>query len=236
MGIQFNENSEELGQSARTALSSLLADNYRRPILLLCSGGSAFELLHGIPKETLGPHITIGTLDERYSTDETINNFAQLQKTDFYKTAIRAGAHIIDTRPNEEETIDELARRFEHELRVWRTSNPDGVIIATQGIGPDGHTAGIMPFPEDPARFRELFESPNVWVYGYDAGEKNQYPLRATTTITFLKKIDHSIVYCVGENKREALSRVFSKEGTHAETPARILREMKNVVIFTDIF
>lgn len=234
MDIRTNENSERLRHEAQTALTVLLNDNRDRQILLLCSGGSAFELLREIPKESLGPHVTLGVLDERYSTDGAVNNFSQLQKTEFYTIAVDAGAHTIDTRPQEKETIEHLAQRFEKELRFWRTNNPDGIVIATMGIGPDGHTAGIMPFPEDPEQFRKYFENPDVWVCGYDAGEKNQYPLRVTTTIPFLKEIDHSIAYCTGENKREAVTRVLTDEGTYAETPARVIRDIKNVTLFTD--
>lgn len=235
MDIRTNESVERLGHEAQTALKALLHDNRDQQILLLCSGGSASELLHEIPKETLGQHITLGVLDERYSAEEAINNFAQLQKCEFYKTALDVGAHTIDTRLQDRETIEHLARRFEKELRFWRINNPDGIVIATMGIGPDGHTAGIMPFPEDPERFCQYFENPDVWVCGYDAGEKNQYPLRVTTTMTFLKEIDHSIVYCAGENKRVALKRVLAKDGSYAETPARVIRDMKHVTLFTDI-
>lgn len=235
MDIRTNESVERLGHEAQTALKALLHDNRDQQILLLCSGGSCFELLSEILKDTIGSHITLGALDERYSAEETINNFAQLQKLEFYTTAIDAGVRTIDTRPKDKETIEHLAQRFERVLRLWRTNNPGGVVIATMGIGLDGHTAGIMPFPEDTARFHELFENPDVWVCGYDAGEKNQYPLRVTTTLTFLKEIDYSIVYCVGESKRDALMRVLADGGTYAETPARVIRDIKNVALFTDI-
>lgn len=234
MEIQRNENIEILLNSARNLLTSLLKKMKGRAILFLCSGGSALELLRDIPSECFNSDITIGVLDERYSRDEAVNNFAQLQNFPFYTIAVDAGARIIDTRPQDKETIEHLAQRFEKELRLWHTNNTDGIVIATMGIGPDGHTAGIMPFPEDPERFCEYFESPDMWVCGYDAGEKNQYPLRVTPTMTFLKKIDHSIVFCVGENKREALARVLADEGTYAETPARVIRDIKNVTLFTD--
>lgn len=235
MDIRTNENIEILLSSARNLLTSLLNKREGRAILFLCSGGSAFELLHDISPECFSSALTIGVIDERYSRDEAVNNFAQLQKTDFYKVAVRAGAHTIDTFPRADETLEMLARRFEGELKGWMENNQSGLMVATMGIGEDGHTAGIMPFPEDRATFSALFEDSDVWVRGYDAGKKSKYPLRITTTITFLKEIDHSIVYCVGENKREALMRVFADTGTRAETPSRVIRDIKNVMLFTDI-
>lgn len=235
MDIQRIENIEQLQHAARTKLVDFLREDASGPILLLCSGGSALDLFRDIQEDCFGSHITIGVLDERYSRDEAVNNFAQLRNTDFFKTAVCAGVRYIDTRPQEGETMERLAHRFERELHTWRKNNPEGVIIITQGIGPDGHTAGIMPFPEDPERFHELFENQDVWVRGYDAGNKNQHPLRITATITFLKTINHSIVYCVGENKRAALKQVIAEQGTCAGTPARVIRDMKNVTFFTDI-
>jgi len=43
------------------------------------------------------------------------------------------------------------------------------------------------------------------------------------------------VVFMVGEEKRNALERVLAEEGMLAETPARIVREMRDATIFTDI-
>lgn len=222
-------------KKARETLIDLLVERKDRAVLFLVSGGSALDLLTDMPGDCISVHTTIGVLDERFSTDPMANNFALLEKTDFFQKGKTAGAHSIDTRPHEGEGIEGLAMRFEAVLRSWCTLHPDGAIIITQGIGPDGHTAGIMPFLENEDLLRELFLDDSHWVRGYDAGTKNQYPLRVTTTLSFLKLVDYSIVYCVGENKREALSRVYAKEGSLAQTPARIIREMKEVGIFTDL-
>ncbi|MBI4253141.1 6-phosphogluconolactonase [Candidatus Uhrbacteria bacterium] len=235
MDIRTNSNAELLGQEARTVLAKFLKNNARRSILLLCSGGSALDLLQDTPKDCLGPNMTLGVLDERYSSDEAINNFAQLEKTSFFQAARRAGAHVIDTRPKEGETHEQLTLRFESELRSWMKDHPGGIIVATMGIGSDGHTAGIMPFPEDETLFWALFGELGRFVQDYDAGDKNQHPQRITITLSFLVMINHAIVYCVGEGKRIALERVMAEEGSCAHTPARIIREMKDVLLFTDI-
>lgn len=229
-------NVQEAQARAGKSLCSLLigAKKQSRSVLLLLSGGSAFSLLTSIHKDVLGVHVTIGMLDERFSTDESVNNFAQFTKIPFHANARAAGALFIDTRIIEHETQEALATRFEKALRGWVRAYADGVVIATMGVGVDGHTAGIMPFPENTELFGQLFEDEEKWVTAYDAGDKNPYPLRVTITMPFLRmRTDHAIVYVVGEEKKAAMERVFSVRGSLVETPARIFHEMKDVRLFT---
>ena len=201
-----------------------------RPILFLLSGGSAFDLLEEIDIENFGSHVTVGALDERFSTDPKINNFAQLVKTEFYRRVKEKGVQFIDTRIKEGETLLGLAERLEKVLREWKEKHPDGKVIITQGIGTDGHTAGIMPHPESP----EMFENPDKWVIGYDAREKLQPPLRVTVTFPFLRNIvDYSIVYAKSGEKKKILEKVIAKQDSLAQIPALIIHEMKNVILFS---
>jgi len=39
----------------------------------------------------------------------------------------------------------------------------------------------------------------------------------------------------VGEDKKDALERVFTKEGSLDETPARVIHEMALVYVYTDL-
>ena len=144
------------------------------------------------------------------------------------------GVLLIDTRIKENETQDDLAHRFEEGLKSWIETHANGVVIATMGVGKDGHTAGIMPYPENPALFRSLFEDEEKWVVAHDAGDKNPHSLRVTVTLPFLRMVDHAVVYVVGEEKRATFERVLAENGALAETPARIIREMKDVRLFTD--
>ncbi len=229
MRIKSYVNAEEALRSAINYLAEILENNKDKPVLLLLSGGSAFSLVDNLD---VGQNVTVGVLDERYSDDESINNFSQLMKTDFYKKAQLVGCKFIDTRfLGESQQV--ATDRFENILRDWKNQNSEGKVIITQGIGPDGHTAGIMPYPEDEEFFRNNFQSDN-WVASYDTKNKNPYPLRITTTITFLiDVVDISIVYAVGEKKKKPLYDLQNK-GSIAEVPARVLKKMKEVVIFTD--
>ena len=237
MELTRARNKEKVKILAKLALNSLLASSKDLPLLFLSSGGSSLEILSGIDKENLGPHLTIGMLDERFSQDPLVNNFLQLKSTAFHRNAKEAGASFIETVPSGEK-LDEFAKSFENSLLSWiQSKGPGGKVFITQGIGADGHTAGIMPYPENPMFFKKTFEDESLWVVGYSAKGKSKYPLRITVTMPFLKKVvDATIVYLIGTEKKEALERVLSPQGTLFETPARIIREMKQVKVFTNIY
>ncbi|HVS79713.1 MAG TPA: 6-phosphogluconolactonase [Candidatus Paceibacterota bacterium] len=211
-----------------------LLDNAEGSVLCMLSGGSAFELLQPFDISKGWERVTITVLDERYSEDEGINNFAQLAKTDFYAKAKSGGASFIDTRIAPSESENELEVRFDDAVKQWLHGNPGGSIVVTMGIGADGHTAGIFPH-EDDEKFRFLFEQDGRFVVGYHA-HTAEYHERLTVTNHFLREhVDHAVVFAVGEGKREAVDRVLSAHGLLSETPARIIREMKDAELFTDI-
>ncbi|MBI3385611.1 6-phosphogluconolactonase [Candidatus Gottesmanbacteria bacterium] len=159
----------------------------------------------------------LGVLDERG------DNFANLKKTKLFQRA-------------------RTFKVTEKNLRDWA-----GRVVITQGIGPDGHTAGIMParnasrseaggpYPEDPTKFAELFDNPDHWVVSYDATGRSPYPNRTTVTMPLLRRVNHSIVYVCGKEKQQALAKTLASGGSLAETPARIIQEMGKVDLFTDI-
>ncbi len=221
-----------VAEEAGRALDRALAGN--APTLFLVSGGSSLPLLSFIRPELLGPHLTIGVVDERYSSDPKINNFAQLVGTEFYKNASDRHASFIDTRPKDEEGLQGLSARFDSSLKEWRDAHPQGRIVITQGIGPDGHTAGIMPFPENPEKFKTLFENPAMWAVGYDASGKSAYPLRVTVTLPFLREVDVAIVYAVGDIKRTALKQGLHETHPLNEVPAGIIKEIRGSAVYTD--
>lgn len=225
---------QKAAKTASIYLNKILQNNLDKKILLLLSGGSAFKLLEKIDKTFLSPNLTISVLDERFSTDPSINNFLQLSKTNFYKDAKEKSCQFLKTVPKIKESLQEMSTRLENEIKLWRLNNPKGIIVITQGIGTDGHTAGIMPYPEDEPAFKRLFESES-WVVGYNALNKNQFPKRVTTTITFLiKEVDYSFVYAVGKDKQEIINRIVNNNINLARLPASVIKQMKNAQIFTE--
>lgn len=224
----------EGAKRAAQTLAAKLTAYKNSPILFLVSGGSTVPMLAHIPKDVCGPHMTVVVLDERYSADPAANNFLQLKAQPMYKTMKQAGCTFIETVPMPHESLEEFAQRYEMELREWHKEHPGGKMVATQGIGIDGHTVGIFPYPKEREWFAKQFDATDRWVVGYDAGRKNQYPLRATTTFPFLRMLDVAIFYCYGDKKRAAVSRAMAKSGDLADTPGRIIHQMRDVHLFTD--
>lgn len=237
MEINYNTTEDAIYTAAVQRLDNLLVQYDDVPVLLLLSGGFALKLLDHIDLASASQQLFVTMLDERLSTDPAISNFGALTKTVFYRDAKDQGAHFIDTRPAEDEHVEELAMRCSRSLRAVLTAHKDLVIIATMGVGADGHTAGIMPYPEDEEFFDATFVSTTQSFIGYDAGTKNQFPLRMSVTISFLRdRVDHAVMLATDAGgDRDALTRVQSDHGKLYNTPARVVRDMQDVSIFTDI-
>lgn len=200
------------------------------PVLLLLSAGSAFDVLAHIKPSVRSPALSIGMLDERYSSDETINNFSQLMGTTFYAEALAAGTHFFDSRIVAGESATDVAHRFEKCLRTWRADHPDGIIIATLGMGGDGHTAGIFP------GYVEHLNRNGAWVEAYEVPlEVNQYTSRITVTPHFLTtEITYAVAYVVGDSKRALLATVLDPSTPPDTYPAALWRSLPNVTVVTD--
>ncbi|OGZ05712.1 MAG: hypothetical protein A2942_00035 [Candidatus Lloydbacteria bacterium RIFCSPLOWO2_01_FULL_50_20] len=207
-------------------------DVEHRDVLFLSSGGSALGVLDRIESGVIGPYLTIGIFDERYDPTNKTSNYAQLRKTAFYQRAVQGGCRLIDTSTQKGQTQEELADYYENELRSWRARHPRGAIMATMGIALDGHTAGIMAFPEDPDRFHELFERER-WIIAYDTGEKNPLRLRVTTTFTFLRYVDLIGIYLVGAEKGPMWRKLMGGDD-YTEIPGRIIKTLPRGAVYTD--
>ncbi len=215
--------------AAGAALSELLREHVARHVLLLVSGGSALALLDFIEADVFGPHLTLSVLDERFSTDPTVNNCAQLERTALFAAAMKRGAMLLSTRVRTGEVIEAVRDRFDAALRDWRVKHPDGVMIATVGMGPDGHTAGIFPGTHG------VDFSGDSWVESYTVPVTvNQYPDRITVTYTFLRTQLHAAVgYVVGSDKYVHLLAIQSTTPTLEAVPAAIFNEIPQLVIYT---
>lgn len=235
MEILRNQNEEVLKQEAGRYFSSLLTKIGSEPTLILFSGGSALEILAHVSLPENTSHLTLGVLDERFTKNVRENNCASLKETAFYKSAVLGGARTIDTSMRFER-VETLAETMNGAWEKWIEKNPSGHILATFGMGADGHTAGIMPYAEDPGMFDILFEDARRAVVGYDAHGKNPIPLRATATLPFLRThITGGVGYITGVSKKPALERVLAPSGTYAETPARVFNDIQTFALFTDI-
>jgi 6-phosphogluconolactonase/glucosamine-6-phosphate isomerase/deaminase len=179
--------------------------------------------------------------DDRFSEELDVNNFAILQSTSFYNSLIDADAFCINTGPNSGESIEEYRARFEKNLKEWRSDFPKGIIVALYGMGADGHTGGMIPGLLDQKGFDAEFNSDDRLVGTFDAesaghADKHEFPVRISTTLSFMRNhVDHAAFYVAGESKRAALAKATQGEGEYHVNPAKIMTEMKDAIVFTDI-
>ncbi len=223
-------------EDAVYALNTALRDAAGKDVLLLLSGGSALALAAHLDPSLLSSHVTISMLDERYTTDPASSNFAQFAALSIYHTVHARGVQYLDTRPQPVESLDDTERRLDLAFKHWHITHHDGMVIATMGIGDDGHLAGILPFPEDAELFASLFLAEHRCIRGYQTTpNKNPHPKRLTTTLSYLKKhVAHAIVYAVGGAKRTALL-ALSGTAPIEHVPVRILGTLSHVQIYTDL-
>lgn len=236
-GMEMNilPNEEQVAAKAGEFLGGRLRDTHE-PTLLLLSGGSSLNLLAHIILPSSCAELTVAVIDERFSMSKEENNFSRIRETMFYATAIARGASYLDTSVVTGETLQAFAARMDAGLKTWRHIHPNGKVYASIGIGSDAHVIGIMPYPKSSEEFNRLFENEQQWVVGYNATGKNQFPLRATVTLPFLRKeVDTAILYIVGESKKSAFKSILARKGTLYGTPGRIIHEMRDVHVFTDI-
>lgn len=224
-------NKDQVLTQAGEELNRMLA--CEEEVLLLFSGGSALKLLNEVREERISERLTIIALDERYSDEPHVNNTLQIKATRIYPVLAMRGARLIELVPTDGESLAGLSKRFEEELREWRRRNPGGKVVATLGIGTDGHIAGMSPYPHEKEKFEELFMG-EKWVVGYKG---NLVPAeRVTVTWRYLwDEVIEGLVYVVGEEKREAMEGLMDREGEIWRVPARGLWQMKRVEVFTDI-
>lgn len=217
--------------NAGYAINTFFKQYKGKNILLLVSGGSAFALLPLIDISGLSNKTTIGVLDERFDRDKTVNNYLQLTETEFYNATKKLGCDFIDSSVKAGEGMRQKTLALEKRIRAWKGKNPQGIVIITQGIGIDGHTAGIFPFDEE-FEYKETLDSSNNWYFGYDVHGKNQYPLRITPTFFFLKHIvDKSFIYIKGTEKIAIVDRILRNKPKLNQCPAGIIHYMKDVTI-----
>jgi len=228
MEIHTSSNPE---REAGSALSALLRTHAGKPVLLLVSGGSAFQLLEHVDGEVLESTVTLSVLDERYSRDPQVHNFSQLSRTSFFTRAVERGVAFIDTQVSEGETRAAFAARVEATLHDWVRTHVGGIIIVTMGVGADGHTAGIL------SRVDTVDFDGDAWVVGYVVDPHiHQYTERVTVTNTFLRTmVTEALVFMQGASKRQAFENLTRDDGDLHTTPARVLRDMRSVHVYTDI-
>ena len=188
-----------------------------RRVLWLLSGGSCIGVAVETAKLLRGhdlSQLTVSLVDERYGPDNHADsNWQQLMDAGLDLPGATLHPVLIG-QPHQA-----TAEAFEAFL-LHQFANTD-YHLGLLGIGPDGHTSGILP--HSPA-----VQAPGL-VFTYDGGVYK----RITTTAEALTHLSEAVVYVVGQQKWSLLDQLET-EPTVAEQPAQALKLIRKVTVFTD--
>ncbi len=208
-------------------------------LFLLLSGGSAiqmyqhmFELLATEPLDW--SRLTVSLLDERYvSVADPDSNAQQLAQVGIIGWLMQHGATWVPYLVANE-SGEVVAERVNQKFHQLLDSGVACFIMA--GIGPDGHTSGLLPTAEA-TTIQQVFEtSVLVKYYELPKDTDNPYRLRITTTPAFMRQADEVMIYAPGAAKKAALERFLAGTALVSSCPSISLRTVsQSVTLFTDI-
>lgn len=186
-------------------------------VLWLLSGGSAVPIAVAAAQKLADApvkELIVSLIDERYGpVGFADSNWTQLMQMGFELPG--ATLHpILEGKPIKQ-TADDFADF------LARQNTKITYKLGLLGIGPDGHTSGILP--HSPAAGAEGL------VTFYNGG---QYQ-RITTTAHGLAILDEAVVYATGQAKWPQLERLANTVPV-VDQPAQLLKQIPMLTIFND--
>jgi len=192
------------------------------PVLWLVSGGSNVAIqirVMASVTDVQSANLTILPVDERYGPyGHKVSNSTAMRKAGFDPKNAN-WIDILAGNPSIEEATARLASHLSEAVANEST------VLATLGIGSDGHTAGILPGSV-------AVESPALAVW-YVADDFQ----RITLTAGALRDhCDYAFVSTFGEEKIPAIKSLIAVApiDTIATTPALVLHDINHTTLFTD--
>jgi len=215
------EGVEQASQAIFANISGRLRDG--KTVLWLVSGGSAVasqvqimqQLQAALPQALA--NLTVLPVDERYGvkSHESSNTF-QMQTAGFSPGAAY-WPDILEGNLPLSETVSHYSMVASDALAAAE------YVVATLGMGADGHTAGILP--GSPA-----VTDTTSTVVGYSWSDYE----RMTLGVPALLQIDAAYVLAYGESKKSALERLYKNDEPVELLPAKILYDLPVVTVYND--
>lgn len=202
-------------------IENLLVNN--RAVLWLVSGGSAVELQVAVMEQLAQKvpesldKLTILPIDERYGPAGHANSNSAQMRTAGFNPKNATWIDVLAHGKAQAAVIENYKTTIERVLRQPH------IVVASLGLGADGHTAGILP--DSPAVFDAVAP-----VVAYQWADHN----RMTLGLSRLRQIDVAFVFAYGEGKQEALQRLQANQEPLSALPAKVLYDIPNVTVYND--
>lgn len=167
--------------------------------------------------------------DERVSRESGINNFLQLKERYPEHPVVE---QAIETVPELGESAEAFAKRIEKNILQIISGANNLKIVSLQGLGGDGHTAGI--FPMDRESFQKTYRDDGTYVPVHI--ESLTIDSRASITPTWIQKhVDEIFLFAAGESKHVILESLINESKELHERPAELIKRHPNAQLFTNL-
>ncbi len=207
-------------------------------VLWLVSGGSSILLVVQVASRLRAAssddgaglhldHLTLTLTDERYgSVGHADSNWQQLLDAGLNLPHARLLPVLTDADTPGDTHRAATAKQWNDALTRARAQAD--YALGFFGIGPDGHTSGILPHSPAVTATTSAFAYTSAAV----PGSRPPFP-RITTTPAFIKQLDEAVVYMTGEAKRPIIDQLATDLPV-ADQPSQILKTIPTLTIFND--
>jgi len=221
MEFKHLDNQEGAGEIMAEKIGGYLKQN--KKVLWLLSGGSnigieveTLKILKAKFSKNLKENLAVTLTDERFGpVKHKDSNWQQLLVNGFDMESVHAVPVLGNLELNE--TVIKFGKSYRDLI-----AQAD-VVIGQFGIGPDGHTAGVLP--------NTAGVSAKATACGY-ASEKFT---RITLTLNALKNIDIAYTFVFGESKKEVIKLLQTQDLPLAQMPAQILKQISESYLYSDL-
>ena len=193
-----------------------------KKVLWLLSGGSnisieveTLKILKTKFSKNLKENLAVTLTDERYGpVGQADSNWQQLITAGFDLKSVRSLPVLCGLEFNE--TVVKFGKNYRDLV-----AGAD-VVLGQFGIGPDGHTAGVLP--------NTVGVSAKATACGY-VSEKFT---RITLTLKAIKNINIAYTFVFGNSKNEVIKSLQNQDLPLAQMPAQILKQIPESYLYSD--
>lgn len=207
----------EAAEYLATSLNASLREGNR--VLWLVSGGSSIHVAAQASRKLddgCRTRLVVMLTDERYGPVGHADSNAQ--------QLIEAGFHLgkANVLPVLQEGLSVAATLNAYAEDFVRERARADMRIGLFGVGPDGHTAGILPGSPAVHADREVTEYQTPTYH------------RLTLTPSGITKLDEAVIYAVGKQKWPTVIDFIQTKEPPEVQPAQILKSVSRWTLFTD--